>query len=195
MYLNYQSLELPAALCGLLNVYLAARANVWNWLFGILTVSLYLVIFYQVKLYADMSLQSVFLMLQFYGFYQWQYGGEQHCALAIDSMPKASWKWLLLGGLLIAAVISWILKTYTDSTQIPLDVFTATLSLAAQWMMSKKYIQNWLMWIVVDMVSIYMYVIKHLYLTAGLYLVFLVICISGYISWLTRVSTTSSVTT
>ena len=178
-------LEIAASFFGLINVYLVARVNIWNWLSGLLGVSLYLIIFYQVKLYADMSLQMVFFMLQIYGCYQWLYGGKQHTALAIRQVPESMWKWLILAGLAGAAVISWILKCYTDSTWIALDVTTTTLSLIAQWQMSKKYVEHWLVWIVVDIISIYMYLIKHLYVTAGLYAVFLLMSILSYRYWKT----------
>lgn len=178
-----QWLEIPAAICSLINIYLAARANIWNWLFGIFTVSLYLIIFFEVKLYADMSLQLIFLLMQFYGWYQWLYGGKHRSVLNIKFTPLAAWKGLALAGLLGGISLSWILKTYTDSTQIALDVTAATLSLIAQWQMSKKYLENWLIWILVDIISIYMYLTKQLYFTAGLYFILMSICLSGYRSW------------
>lgn len=176
-------LEILATLTGLFNVYLAARANIWNWLFGMISVSLYLVIFLKVKLYADMSLQLIFFILQFYGLYQWLYGGVEHSSLLIRKASR---------GVLLAAVIitfclffgiAFILQHYTDSTTIYTDAFITALSLVAQWMMSKKWIEHWWLWIIVDLISIEMYFNKNLYFTSGLYVVFCMLGLFGYYCW------------
>jgi nicotinamide mononucleotide transporter len=191
-FLSTHNLEIVAALAGLINIYLAARANIWNWFFGIITTSLYLIIFFHVKLYADMSLQLIFLCLQFYGLHQWLYGGKMHGAL---SVTKASPTILLLAGGLTTILfisIAFILRTYTDSTTILIDAFTTALSLVAQWMMSKKWLENWWFWMLVDVISIKMYIVKSLYLTSVLYAIFFMLCVLGYFTWknkLIRVNT------
>jgi nicotinamide mononucleotide transporter len=175
------SFELVATCAGLMNVYLAARASKWNWFFGIITVTLYMIIFFQVKLYCDMCLQIVFLGLQVYGIVQWSRGGHQSLQVT-KAGPKIQLVALGLFSLLFILFI-YLLKSYTDSTTIVMDAFITALSLVAQWMMCKKWLENWWLWMVVDIVSIKMYLIKHLYLTSGLYAAFFIICCFGYRVW------------
>jgi nicotinamide mononucleotide transporter len=170
----------------LINVYLAARANIFNFLFGAIGVSLYFLIFYQVKLYADMSLQLVYLSLQFYGCYQWLYGSAKHDALTISKANKNIWCITAIATIVLFFGLVYLLSHYTDSTTVQIDALTTALSLTAQWMMNKKYLENWWLWMVVDAISIKMYLFKGLYLTSGLYAVFFIICCMGYIHWQTQ---------
>lgn len=184
IHINLQhNLEIPATIAGLINVYLAARTNIWNWLFGIITVTLYMLIFYQVKLYADMSLQFIFLILQFYGWYQWLYGGNNHSELSVQKASFSIYMLAMLLTFVLFSIIAFVLHRYTDSTTVIIDAFTTAMSLVAQWMMSKKWIENWWLWMLVDVISIKMYIFKHLYLTSGLYTVFFIICCMGYVTW------------
>jgi nicotinamide mononucleotide transporter len=182
-FLAIHGLEMTAVIAGLLNVYLAARTSLWNWLFGIITVSLYVIIFFHAKLYADMLLQFIFLALQFYGWYQWLRGGAQHSALNVRSANVKIYAVALIATFILFVTISYLLKNYTDSTTVYIDAFTTALSLVAQWMMSKKWIENWLLWMLVDIISIRMYLVKHLYFTTGLYFLFFMICVMGYYTW------------
>lgn len=186
-------LETPATIAGLINVYLAARTNIWNWLFGIITVTLYMFIFYQVKLYADMSLQLVFLILQFYGWYQWLYGGNNHSKLDVRKAALSIYIIASLATLILFVIIAFVLHRYTDSTTVMIDAFTTAMSLVAQWMMSKKWIENWWLWMLVDVILVKMYIFKGLYLTSGLYAVFFIICLMGYIAWLKQLRSVSGV--
>jgi nicotinamide mononucleotide transporter len=175
-------IEIPAMLTGLANIYLAARANIWNWLFGLITVTLYAMVFYQSKLYADMCLQFVYLALQIYGWYQWRYNNP-NASLQIVRMNKQDYYLSIPIMLGLFAVISYVLSHYTDSTTVYLDASTTTLSLIAQWMMCRKLLENWWLWMILDIISIDMYWIKHLYLTSGLYGVFFILCCMGYRNW------------
>lgn len=177
------NLEIPAVIFGLLNVYLAARGSILNWLFGVLTVSLYVVIFLHAKLYANVGLQCIFLMMQFYGYYSWQRTDAEHHYLKIKKADKTHLFFASIIAILLFAILSFLLQRYTDSTTIYLDAFTAALSLVAQWMLSQKWLENWLLWIIVDVVAINMYLVKHLYLTSLLYGLFFAISLMGYITW------------
>lgn len=176
-------IEVPATLTAFLNIYLAARANIWNWLFGIIAVTLYAIIFYQTRLYGDMSLQAVYLFFQFYGWQQWKFGGDHAAQLPITKMPQI--QYYILSGVFIIlfALFYGILKHYTNSTTPLIDAFTTALSLIAQWMMCRKWLENWWLWIVMDFISLYMYTHKHLYLTTALYAVFIILCVMGYREW------------
>lgn len=180
--MNFLHLEISAFIAGLLNIYLTTKASLWNWFFGIITVILYMLIFFNAKLYADTSLQGVFLAFQFYGIYQWLYGSEGK-ALSIQSADPSLYYSILVTSTLLFAVISFILNKYTDSPTPYADALVTACSLVAQWMMSKKYLQHWILWIFVDSVSIILYAYKALYLTAFLYFIFLILCIKGYNNW------------
>lgn len=175
--------ELLATIAGLLNIYLAARNSMWNWLFGIIAVSLYLVIFFQVKLYADMSLQFIFLLMQFYGIYQWRYGGDQQSYLEIKRAPPKIYWLASINGLFLFSIIAYSLLHYTDSTTVYIDACTTTLSLIAQWMMSRKWLEHWFVWSIVNLISIDMYYYKNLYFTSALYGIYIVLCVMGYRLW------------
>lgn len=183
--------EILASLCGLLNIYFAVRASIWNWFFGILTVSIYLFIFFQTKLYADMALQLIYFILQIYGLYQWRYVNATDNALIIYKTPILSYINLLIAFLSLFGGIIYILKYHTDSQMVFLDAFTTALSLVAQWMMIKKWLENWLVWIVVNFISVGMYFSKNLYFTSGLYTILIILSVIGYFQWRTRLITTT----
>lgn len=175
-------LEIIATSAGLINVYLAARGNNWNWLFGGVTAILYMIIFFHVKLYADMVLQIIFLSLQFYGYWQWQARNSKN-AFHLNIMSKRDYGKALIAFLCLFLLFVVFLKNYTDSNTILLDAFTTALSVVGQWMMCKKWIENWLVWMIVDLISIKMYLIKYLYYTSFLYSCFFIICGFGYLYW------------
>ena len=176
-------IETIAFMSGVVNIYLLTRCSLWNWLFGIITVSLYAIIFFNTKLYADMDLQGVFLIFQFYGLYQWCYGSNEKKPIAMQIINHSTCLSLALAAIMLFVGISFILQHCTDSITIYADATITTLSLIAQWMMSKKYLHHWLLWIVIDLISINLYISKSLYLTSLLYLVFMLLCIKGYYQW------------
>lgn len=177
------SIEVIAFISGIVNIYLLTRCNLWNWFFGILTVFLYAIIFFNIKLYADMSLQGAFLFFQFYGLYQWCYGSKENKPIAMQVVNLSTCLLLVVAAIILFVGISFILKYSTDSTTIYADAMITALSLIAQWMMSKKYLQHWFLWIIIDLISINLYISKTLYLTALLYLVFMLLCFKGYYQW------------
>lgn len=164
-------------------MYLSARENIWSWPTAILNVSLYTFIFMQAGLYSDMGLQVVYLVLSIYGWYQWLRGGENHTTLKVSRASPRVW---LIGGAL--AIVAWLaLARYTSTlpgVSLPyVDSGLTALSLLAQWMMTRKILENWILWIIADIVYVPMYISKELYVTAGLYSVFLVLAIMGFIGW------------
>ena len=184
MYISLKTaIEVPATITAFANIYLAARASIWNWLFGLFAVTLYAFIFYLTKLYGDMALQGVYFYFQIYGWYQWRYGSEAHSALNVTLMPKKLYYHATLAFFILFGGTYWILSHYTNSTTPVIDAFTTSLSLIAQWMMCKKWLENWWLWVLLDLISLYMYWYKHLYLTTVLYAAFIVLCILGYQQW------------
>jgi nicotinamide mononucleotide transporter len=176
-------IEWAAALAGVVSVWLSARQNIWSWPTGIVNVGLYTFVFYSTGLYAETGLQVVYLVLSVYGWYQWLHGGADHGMLAVSrATPRI---WLISGA--IAVVFWFALASYTSrlpGVSLPyLDSALTTLSLVAQWMMTRKYLENWILWIIADIVYIPMFIYKDLYPTAGQYAVFLVLATMGFIQW------------
>lgn len=177
------ALEIVAALFGAVAVYLAARENIWNWPIAIINVSLYTVVFFQARLYADMGLQVVYLLLSIYGWYNWLHGGVQRTELKVS---RASPRLLLILALLVAAgsyALGATLASRTDAAIPYLDSALTIGSLAAQWLMTRKILENWLLWIALDIIYVPMFFTRGLPATALLYSVFLVLAFLGFISW------------
>jgi nicotinamide mononucleotide transporter len=176
-------LELVAAVVGAVSVWLSVRQNIWSWPTAIVNVVLYSLVFYQAKLYADMGLQVVYAVLSVYGWYEWLHGGENRTVLHV-TRTTPSLAALLTGiALLGAAVLGMILRQATDAALPFMDSFLASTSLVAQWMMTRKKLENWLVWIAVDVLYVGTFVFKGLYLTAVLYAVFLALAIQGWRDW------------
>lgn len=177
------TLEWIAAIAGVVSVYLSARENIWSWPTGIVNVALYIIVFERTGLYSDMGLQVVFLILSIYGWYEWLYGGENKTELRVTRATTRDW---IIS--MPVAILFWIALAHVTE-RIPgvalpyLDSGLATLSLVAQWMMTRKRLENWLLWIIVDVIYVPMYVYKRLPVTAALYIVFLVLAAMGLRAW------------
>ena len=175
--------EVLAVVFGIVSVYLSTRENIWSWPTALINVALYFVVFLEAKLYADMGPQVVYFALSLYGWYEWLYGGENRTKLHVSRVTRALGLKLLLIGLASAALLGTILARLTDASLPYLDSATTSTSLVAQWMMTRKILENWAVWVVVDVVYVGMFIFKKLYLTAGLYAVFLVLAVMGFIQW------------
>jgi nicotinamide mononucleotide transporter len=175
--------EILAVVFGIASVYLSTREHIWSWPTALVNVALYFVVFYEAKLYADMGLQVVYFALSLYGWYEWLYGGENRTELHVSRTTKTLGVRLLVIGIVFAAVLGTVLARFTDAALPYVDSATTSTSLVAQWMMTRKILENWLVWAAVDVVYINMFMFKHLYLTAALYAVFLVLAIMGYMQW------------
>jgi nicotinamide mononucleotide transporter len=176
-------LEVVAVAFGIVSVWLIAHEKVWGWPTGIVNVAVFILVFFEARLYADMGLQAVYVVLCTYGWYQWTRGGRGHAALRVSRAPRAAVAAGLLAGAIFAATLGLGLDRHTNAALPWLDASTTSFSLVAQWLQTRKWIENWLLWIVVDVVYVGMYVSKALYLTAGLYLVFLVLAGIGLTEW------------
>ena len=164
-------------------MYLSARENIWSWPTAIVNVSLSAFIFFRTGLYSDMGLQVVFLVLSIYGWYQWLHGGAQRTTLHVSRATPRTW--LACG---VIGVVAWLvigrLTSMLPGVSLPyLDAGLTSGSLIAQWMMTRKILENWILWILLDVVYVPMYLYKDLVPTAGLYAVFLAIAIAGFVQW------------
>jgi nicotinamide mononucleotide transporter len=178
--------ELSAAALGFVAIFLQIRQNVWYWLVSIIMVSMYIYIYIDAKLYADMSLQVYYLVISFYGWYLWLFGKSvNHHKTAISVSLSSGKLKSILGAtaLVLFFVIAWILVQFTNSDLPYWDSFTTSLSFVATWMLARKKLENWLIWIVVDAVSVGIYIYKELYPTAVLFLFLTVLAYVGYLRW------------
>lgn len=178
---NWQ--ELAGFVTGALCLWLLIRQNIWNWPVGIANNILYIVIFLRSGLYADMGVQFVYIAVAIYGWWNWLHGGVDHSKLKVARASAAG----LVGYAALAAAgtagLYWILHRFTDS-KVPLaDGLTSALFLTAQYMMSRKLVENWWFWIVGDVLVIGLYIYKHLYLTSVLYVLFLAMCVAALVEW------------
>jgi len=175
--------EAAAAAITLISVYLSTRQNIWSWPTAIIGVAIYVVVFWESKLYADMGLQFVYIALSFYGWYEWLYGGENRSELRVSSGWRGSYPLAIAVTIVFALSLGTFLRRTTDAALPYADSTLTSFSLLAQWMMTRKYLENWFVWIGVDVFYIAMFTFKHLYLTALLYAVFIGVCWLGYVEW------------
>jgi nicotinamide mononucleotide transporter len=181
--MNMTWLEFWGFVTGAICVWLAVKEHVWNWPIGIVNDALYLIVFFRSKLYADSSLQVVYILVGFYGWWNWLYGGERHSELRVSRTSLSEWVALMISLGASTFAIYLLLLRYTDSNVPFWDALTTGLSLVAQYMLGKKLLENWLLWITADTLYIGVYLYKSLYLTSVLYLIFLIMCIFGWRRW------------
>jgi nicotinamide mononucleotide transporter len=181
-------LEAIAVLFGIACVVLTIRQSVWCWPTGLVQVVLYVQVFYVARLYSDMLLHVAYVVLQIYGWRQWLRGAADTSALPVSSL---SWTARATGAAAIGVIaVAWgtAMATYTDAAAPHADAFIAAASLGAQYLLAHKLIENWLIWLTVDVVGIAVYWSRDLRLTAGLYAVFLLLAAIGLRTWLRALS-------
>ena len=176
-------IEFFALVFGLIAVYFNTKENVWGWPTGIVGVVLSGIVFYHARLYSDLSLQVIYFVLGFYGWYEWLYGGRNNTVLKVSTLPRGTLVWLILAGVVGNVVIGYLFSTYTDADLAYWDAFTTSFSLVGQYMLAKKKIENWILWLVVDLVASGMYIYKELYMLSLLYFLFLGLATYGYLNW------------
>jgi nicotinamide mononucleotide transporter len=167
---------------GAICVWLAARDNVWNWPIGIINAGFFTVLFFNARLFADMGLQVVYIILGFLGWYWWLRGGSNKTELPISHISKKEIITLSILTILCTIGMTQYLHTINDSAPFA-DALTTVTSLVAQYLLTKKRLENWYVWIGTDVIYIWLYAHKGLYLTSVLYAVFLLMCISGVVEW------------
>jgi nicotinamide mononucleotide transporter len=176
-------LESTAVVFGIVSVFLSVRQNIWSWPTAIVNVLLYVLVFRDAKLYADMGLQFVYFALSVYGWYEWLYGGANRTQLRVSRVTVRAAMTLALIAVASVAVLGTFLARSTNAALPYVDSATTSASLVAQWMMTRKVMENWAVWMAVDVVYVGMFIFKHLYLTAGLYAVFFVLAAIGHREW------------
>jgi nicotinamide mononucleotide transporter len=176
-------IEWIGVVSGLICVWLNTQQNVWGWPIGLVNVLCYVLICFSAKLYADMGLQLFYGTSAIYGWYCWSKGSKQNQVTEIQKLDLKSW---LLLGLLAAvstAIIFAFLKTYTDGSVPFWDALATALSLIAQLLLARRFVENWLLWLVVNVLCVGIYYYKGFYLTTVLYAFFFCLAVYGYRKW------------
>jgi nicotinamide mononucleotide transporter len=176
-------IEALAVLTGIAGVWLTVRQRVWCWPVGLVSVTLFAVVFFDARLYGSAALQSVYAALSLYGWYTWRHPADGSGELRVTRTPARWWPVLALAGVAGAVAFGVVLRDRTDAALPLVDGATTAFSLVAQWMTTRKWIETWILWIGVDVVYVGMYASQGLYATTGLYVVFLVLALVGYRAW------------
>jgi nicotinamide mononucleotide transporter len=175
-------LEAVSFVTGALCVWLVVRENVWNFPIGLLNVATFSVVFFQSRLFADAGLQVVYFVLGIMGWTLWVRGGENQTRLKLSriGITEAAWLGIFV---VVSTLCLWQTLHHLGGSASFWDALTTSISLASQWMLNRKQLENWLGWIVVDAIYVPLYVFKGLYLTAILYAIFLCMAFIGWKQW------------
>jgi nicotinamide mononucleotide transporter len=176
-------IEIVAVLLGIANILLIIRRSVWNYPFGIAMVSLYFFIFRDAKLYSDAGLQIFFIVVNLYGWWSWSRNKAEAGEVVVQRLGTQSVLGWIVGSMIATAGWGFLMSSYTDASYPYWDAGVAMLSVAGQILMTRRYLENWYWWIAVNAISIPLYVVKDLNLTAGLYALFLLLAIAGLVEW------------
>ncbi len=184
-YISKNWVELLATIFSLIYVFFSVKEKRISWFFGFLCSALYIVVFFQSKFYADMSLQFYYLGVSVFGWITWKNIKHENNAesLHISTLNKSQFFQYLVSSIAIYAVYYLILKFLTDSTIPIMDSIVGALSVIATWMLAKKKIENWLLWIVADALALGLFIYKELYPTAVLFVIYTIMAVVGYFEW------------
>ena len=181
-YIQVNWVEITGSILSLIYLYLSITQKVSLWVFGFLASAMYVIVFFDSKLYADMSLQVYYLVVSIYGWINWKRGKEEK-ELPATVTTRKTWLQLALATIGIYFIYYFVLRYFTDSTIPKSDSVVGALSIIATWMLARKLIDNWIVWIVVDAFCVGLYLYKELYTTAGLFVVYTIMAIVGYFQW------------
>lgn len=176
-------LEWIAAAFGVLSVWLSTREHIASWPTALVNTALYFVVLQRAQLYANAWLQLFYFSLSLYGWYQWKFGGDAHRGVQVSRTPPRTAATLAVLVLVISLLLGLGLQRYTDAALPWTDAGTTAVSLAAQWMLTRKLRENWAVWALVNIVYIAMYASQGLWPTTLLYVVFFGLAIHGWRSW------------
>lgn len=175
--------EIIACGFGLAAVWLTVRQNVLCWPVGLVQVLLYIVVFYEARLYSEVGLHVIYVVLQFYGWHAWLHGGKERSALPVSRLAARAMALWIGTALLGTGLLGSAMQRATDAALPYWDAAVTVLSLIAQYLMARKVLESWAFWITVDMLAIGLYLVKALYPTAVLYAVFLILATLGFFAW------------
>ena len=175
--------EMVAVLLAIAYLLLVVRENIWCWAAAFASTAIYLVLFFEVRLYMESGLQLFYLAMAVYGWWQWRHGGRDRGELAISTWPVSRHVAIIVAIVLLTTVSGWLLATYTSAAFPYLDSFTTWSAMITTYMVARKILENWIYWFVIDSVSIYLYTSRGMMLTALLFALYVVLVVVGYLRW------------
>lgn len=185
-YIKENRIEIVGAILSIMYLYCSINQKISLWFFGFLSSLFYILIFFSSKFYADMTLQFYYVFVSIYGWINWKRGEKKQAEkteLRVAKTPRKTYAYLILATGLVFSVYFFVLKNYTDSPLPKADSLTTALSIVATWMLAKKYIEYWLVFIFVDALSAGLYFYKELYPTAVLFVIYTIMAVVGYLQW------------
>lgn len=174
--------EWIGVISGFICIYLAAKENVWNWPISIISVIAYAWVFFDATMYGDMALQFYFLFTAFYGWYYWL-KKKQENDKPVVAIKSGEWLLVTVAVIILSVLLGLFLDHFTDSDVPYADGFCTALSFVAQILLTRKVLQNWILWIIVDICYVPLYIYKHLNLSAVFYAFLVIIALMGYLDW------------
>ncbi len=181
--LNMGWLEASGVAFGILYIFFAARESIWCWPASLVSVSIYIIICYQVQLYAELGLQFYYLGTTAYGWWHWRNPGNKKEQLPISKMKINQHLIFILIGGVITIALGYFLVNQTDAQLPYLDSFTTVFSIFTTILVTRKVLENWLYWVAIDAVGAYIFFQRELYLTSLLMAAYVIIATAGYINW------------
>jgi nicotinamide mononucleotide transporter len=179
-----RSIELLAVVFSIAYLYFSIRQKILLWPMGMISAVLYMVVFFQSKFYADMGLNGYYLVVSIYGWFHWSSSKRnQNNPLDISQITRNMTLILGIFTLVVFLLIGWMLDRYTDSPIPYWDAFTTAVSFTATWMLARKILEHWILWIVVDAISMGLYLYRGLYPTLILFAVYTTMAVIGYMEW------------
>lgn len=180
-------LEVLGTVTGLVYLWLEYRANAWLWVASVIMPAIYIKVYYDAGLYADLGISIYYIVASVYGLWYWlrtrrdvSTGDER---VRITHIPRRYYGGLMAVAALVFVAIGFVLSEFTDSNVPWADAFTTALSVVAMWLLARKYLEQWLVWIAADVACVALYVYKDLWFTAGLYMAYAAIAVMGYRAW------------
>jgi nicotinamide mononucleotide transporter len=189
--------EILAIAFTLVCVWLTVRQNIWCWITGIIGNIFLIILFIADRLYADLFLQTIYIALGFYGWWMWLYGGESKTELRVSQTSNRMWLQLAAVFLIGTFLLAFALKEFAHRMGFPpasflyWDSATTVACLIAQWMLTKKFLENWLVWIATNISYIFLYAMKERVLLCLLQIVFIILSVMGFAQWLRSFRITS----
>jgi len=179
-----RTLEILGLITGLLYLYFQVKEHILLWFFGLISSGIYIFVFFQSRIYADMAINIYYFAVSIYGWLHWSYGKpDEKSKLPIKRLSSNLLIKILTINVLLFGVIYYVLHRFTDTDVALIDAFTTSSSIVATWMLAQKILEHWIFWIVIDAVSAGLYVYKELYPTVILFMVYTVVSFVGYINW------------
>ena len=182
-YLQQNWLEVLGIISSLICVWLNTRQNIWGWFWAIISSGIYAVIFWQSNLKSDAELQIIFILLSFYGIYKWKFSKHTEVVLPVSKIPFQFALICLIFLALFTTISGYLHSQYLGASLPYLDAGLTAISLIATWMTTRKYLENWLLWIFANIIYVGIYLYKGLNGTSILYVFLIVLAVKGFVNW------------